>query len=159
MKMPTDARARQTSVTCRKSTNEENRRLHNWSEGLEGHMARVEAEQHSAVARLQEAIAAGGSKVKENLSNGQGGVAKLKEDMMLTKRMMRKTFFAPFVKKEKPRLEDGQETDNMYDTSDGILAHLTRQCSGNVHDVHVVNVISGSFEKETQSAGNVTKCR
>jgi hypothetical protein len=36
------------------------------------------------------------------------------------------------------------------DVPDGIIAHLTRECGGNVHDRHVVEVTSGSFEKETQ---------
>jgi hypothetical protein len=37
-----------------------------------------------------------------------------------------------------------------FDVPDGIIAHLTRQCGGNVHDCYVVNVTCGSFEKETQ---------
>jgi hypothetical protein len=45
----------------------------------------------------------------------------------------------------------------MYDIPDGIIAHLTAECGGNVHDVHVINVTSGSFEKETQNASNVAK--
>jgi hypothetical protein len=32
---------------------------------------------------------------------------------------------------------------------DGIIARLTRECGGNVHGRHVVDVTSGSFEKET----------
>jgi hypothetical protein len=39
-----------------------------------------------------------------------------------------------------------------FDVPDGIIAHLTRECSGNVHDCHVVEVTSGSFEKETEGA-------
>jgi hypothetical protein len=35
---------------------------------------------------------------------------------------------------------------------DGIIAHLTRECGGNVHDVHVVDVTCGSFEKVTYGA-------
>jgi hypothetical protein len=35
------------------------------------------------------------------------------------------------------------------DVPDGIIAHLTRECGGNVHDRNVVNVTSGSFEKVT----------
>jgi hypothetical protein len=35
---------------------------------------------------------------------------------------------------------------------DGIIAHLTRECGGNVHDRHVVEVTSGSFERETLGA-------
>jgi hypothetical protein len=38
------------------------------------------------------------------------------------------------------------------DVPDGIIAHLTRECGGNVHDRHVVDVTSGSFEKETYTA-------
>jgi hypothetical protein len=39
-----------------------------------------------------------------------------------------------------------------YDVPDGISAHLTRECGGNVHDRHVVDVTCGSFEKETMGA-------
>jgi hypothetical protein len=39
-----------------------------------------------------------------------------------------------------------------FDVPDGIIAHLTRECGGNVHDCHVVEVRSGSFEKETYGA-------
>jgi hypothetical protein len=35
------------------------------------------------------------------------------------------------------------------DVPDGIIANLTRECSGNVHNHHVVEVTSRSFEKET----------
>jgi hypothetical protein len=38
------------------------------------------------------------------------------------------------------------------DVPDGIIAHLTRECGGNVHDRNIVNVTSGSFEKETAGA-------
>jgi hypothetical protein len=39
-----------------------------------------------------------------------------------------------------------------FDVPDGIIAHLTRVCGGNVHGRHVVNVTCGSFEKETYRA-------
>jgi hypothetical protein len=35
---------------------------------------------------------------------------------------------------------------------DGIIAHLTRECGGNVHDAKVVDISCGSFEKETDEA-------
>jgi hypothetical protein len=38
------------------------------------------------------------------------------------------------------------------DVPDGIIAHLTRECGGNVHKRHIVDVTSGSFEKETFGA-------
>jgi hypothetical protein len=38
------------------------------------------------------------------------------------------------------------------DVPDGIIAHLTREFGGNVHDHHVVEVTSRSFEKETDGA-------
>jgi hypothetical protein len=37
----------------------------------------------------------------------------------------------------------------------GIIARLTREFGGNVHDQPVVDVTSGSFEKETQRASNI----
>jgi hypothetical protein len=39
-----------------------------------------------------------------------------------------------------------------YDVPDGIIAHLTRECGGNVHERHVVDVTCGSFEKEPEGA-------
>jgi hypothetical protein len=38
---------------------------------------------------------------------------------------------------------------NHVDAPHGIVAHLTRECGGNVHDRHAVDVTSGPFEKET----------
>jgi hypothetical protein len=131
---------------------EENRRLHDSSERLKGKLARVEAGQQSDVARLQEEIAAGGSNVKEDLGTIQRDVAKLKEDMIVTRRMTGKDFFAPLVKKGKLRMRSGNRTDEIRDIPDGIIAHLTRECGGNVHDRHVVDVTCGSFEKETVGA-------
>jgi chromosome segregation ATPase len=58
---------------------EENRLVRKSSAGLKDHASRVEAGQQSAVARLQETITAGGSKVKEDLSNVQGELAKIKK--------------------------------------------------------------------------------
>jgi hypothetical protein len=46
--------------------------------------------------------------------------------------------------------EKGREVE--IDVPDGIIAHLTRECGGNVHDHHVVEVTSGSFEKVTHGA-------
>jgi hypothetical protein len=40
----------------------------------------------------------------------------------------------------------------MYDIPDGIIAHLTRDCGGNVHDPHVVDMSCASFEKEIREA-------
>jgi hypothetical protein len=42
-------------------------------------------------------------------------------------------------------MEKGED----FGIPDGIIAHLTRECGGNVHDHDVVEVTSGSFEKET----------
>jgi hypothetical protein len=41
-----------------------------------------------------------------------------------------------------------------FDLPDGIIAHLTRECGGNVHDRHIVDVKSGSFEKEIHGANH-----
>jgi hypothetical protein len=117
---------------------------------LKGQLARVEAGQQSAVGRLQEAIAAGGSKVKDDLSSVQGELAKLKEEIKRMKITTKQ--FPPSMKKGKLRYDDCEETGDMYDIPDGIIAHLTRECGGNVHDRHVVEVTSGSFEKERNGA-------
>jgi hypothetical protein len=58
--------------------------------------------------------------------------------------------FRPSMKKGKGKDWQGKEME--IDVPDGIIAHLTRECGGNVHDRHVVDVTSGSFEKETQGA-------
>jgi 16S rRNA G966 N2-methylase RsmD len=39
-----------------------------------------------------------------------------------------------------------------FDVPDGIIAHLTRECRGNVHDRKIVDVTCGSFEKEIEGA-------
>jgi hypothetical protein len=54
----------------------------------------------------------------------------------------------PSVKKWKLRLTSGTESTRMYGIPDGIIAHLTRECGGNLHDANVVEVTCGSFEKE-----------
>jgi hypothetical protein len=58
--------------------------------------------------------------------------------------------FPPSVKKGKAADRWGNEV--KFDVPDGIIAHLTRECGGNVHDRHVVKVTCGSFEKETVGA-------
>jgi hypothetical protein len=60
--------------------------------------------------------------------------------------------FLPLVKKVKLRYDDGNKTDEMFDMSDGIIAHLTRECRGNVHNGDVVEATCGSFQKETIGA-------
>jgi hypothetical protein len=40
---------------------------------------------------------------------------------------------------------------------DGIIMYLTRECCGNIHDRHVVDVTSGSFERETYEANPHTE--
>jgi hypothetical protein len=37
-----------------------------------------------------------------------------------------------------------------FDVPDGMIAHVTRECGGNVHDCGVVDVTCGSFEKEAR---------
>jgi hypothetical protein len=52
----------------------------------------------------------------------------------------------PAMKKGKGK--QGKE----YDVPDGIIAHLTRECGGNVHDHNVVEITSGSFEATPDKA-------
>jgi hypothetical protein len=101
--------------------------LRETSEGVKGQLGRVDAGQQSSVGR-------------EDFVNVAGDVGKLKEDMIVTMRMTGKEF-APSMKKGKK-----------FDVPDGIIAHLTRVCGGNVHDRHVIDITSGSFEKETHEA-------
>jgi hypothetical protein len=65
--------------------------------------------------------------------------------------------FPPWVKKGRITLqeeeqEEEEEKEEEIDVPDGIIAHLTRECGGNVHDRHVIDVTSGSFETETEGA-------
>jgi hypothetical protein len=60
--------------------------------------------------------------------------------------------FPPSLKKGTLRYSDGRQTDKMNDIPDGIVARLTRECGGNVHDRGVVDIACGSFEKETEGA-------
>jgi hypothetical protein len=175
---------------------EENGRLHNSSERLKGQLSRAEAWQQSDIARLQAAMAAGGSQVKEDLLNFQGELAKLKEEikrmkmttrqfplsvkkgtlgyaMMTATRPTRCTTsppvkvprplgpreqakpFPPSVQKGKAEDRWGREVE--INAPDRIISHVTKECGGNVHDRHVVEVTSGSFEKGTQSVSYVVK--
>jgi hypothetical protein len=59
------------------------------------------------------------------------------------------------MKKRKIQVKEGWWTNARtveIDVRDGIIAHLTRECSGNVHDCHVVEVTCRSFDKETHGA-------
>jgi hypothetical protein len=60
--------------------------------------------------------------------------------------------FLPSVQKGKLRVFGVSPTSVMYDIPDGIIAYLTTECSGNVHDCHIIDITSGSFEKETNGA-------
>jgi hypothetical protein len=57
--------------------------------------------------------------------------------------------FPPLLKKGKAKLWRGEVE---VDVPDGIIAHLTRECGGNVHDHNVFEVTSGSFERERYGA-------
>jgi hypothetical protein len=56
--------------------------------------------------------------------------------------------FPVSVKKGTTRAWMGNQVE--IDVLDGIIAHLTRECSGYVHNQQVVEVTPGSFEKETE---------
>jgi hypothetical protein len=53
--------------------------------------------------------------------------------------------FPPLVKKvmAKSALSGQSGKEIKIDMPDGIIAHLTRECSGNIHDRHVVDITSG----------------
>jgi hypothetical protein len=59
--------------------------------------------------------------------------------------------FPPSVRKMITTNVRGSSTIGI-DMPDGIIGHLTRECGGNVHDRHVVDVTSGSFERETEGS-------
>jgi hypothetical protein len=51
-----------------------------------------------------------------------------------------------------PLLKNGRD----FDVPDGIITHLTRECGGNVYEHQVVDVTSGSFEKETWESNPIS---
>jgi hypothetical protein len=57
--------------------------------------------------------------------------------------------FPPSVKKVTATNLRGSGTIGI-DVPDGIIGHLTRECGGNMHECHVVDITSGSFERETE---------
>jgi hypothetical protein len=58
--------------------------------------------------------------------------------------------FPPLVKKVMvTSVVFGDKRKMEIEVPEGMIAHLTRECGGNVHDRHVVEVTCGSFEKET----------
>jgi hypothetical protein len=62
-------------------------------------------------------------------------------------------YAAKQAKEFPPSMKKGQDSfAREYDVPDGIIAYMTRECGGNVHDRHVVHVTSGSFAKESQGA-------
>jgi hypothetical protein len=99
---------------------------------------------------IQEETAAGGSKVNQDLANLEREFAKLKEEIKRMKMKVKQ--FPPSVKKGKLLLLRDTMTQNMFNIPDGIIAHLTRACGGNVHDYQVIDVTCGSFEKEILGA-------
>jgi hypothetical protein len=121
---------------------DENQLLRESSEGLKVQLARGGAGQQSEAACLQETITAGGSKVKEDLRNVQRDVAKLKEDMIVTRWMTGKVLFEPSIRTGKLRLSDRGETREICDIPDGIIPHVAKACRGNVHDHKGVAVTS-----------------
>jgi hypothetical protein len=61
---------------------------------------------------------------------------------------------SPSLRKEKIQVDDrlGMDKRRMEmetDVHKGIIAHLERECGGNVHNRHVVDVTCGSFGNKT----------
>jgi predicted nuclease with TOPRIM domain len=112
----------------------ENLRLWESSEPLQGKLVRAEGRHQNAVDRLQETIAAGRSKTKDNFQKIQRDVAKLKAAMITTKRVTRKEF-VPSKNKQKK-----------FDVPGAIIVHLTRECRENVHDSGVIAMTVAYFE-------------
>jgi hypothetical protein len=115
---------------------------------LIGEVERAKEQQRAEIAGLKQRVEAleqdnrrlsgANETMRRDLGNMQQELAKLKEEI---KRMNMTKVFVPFVK------QGGR-----FGVPNGIVAHLTRKYGGNVHDCHVVEVTSGSFEKETHGA-------
>jgi hypothetical protein len=73
---------------------------------------------------------------KTIMSQGRA-LASMKEEMNMMKKMAAK-HFPPSVKKV-----------GRLVMPDGIIGHLTKECEGNVHDRKIIELITGSFARET----------
>jgi hypothetical protein len=51
------------------------------------------------------------------------------------------------------------EERSRFDIPDGIIAHLTRECGGNVYDCQVIKIMSGSLENETYGPPTLRRIR
>jgi serine/threonine protein kinase len=62
--------------------------------------------------------------------------------------------FPPSVKKGRLHLPVGGQTSCIYDIPDGIIAHLVRECGGNLHNRNVVEVTSSPLLSDYYGAKN-----
>jgi hypothetical protein len=138
------------------------------NEALKDWLSRVESGRQNDVDNLLEAIAEGIPKVKEDIANVQRELAALKGESTAIK-TNRQVFalpaprlpvatrnpgkqFPPSVKKKMVRI---QRNEVEIDVPDGIIAHLTRQCGGNVHDRGVIEVTSSKSVYPDDAAKNI----
>jgi hypothetical protein len=100
-------------------------------------------------------------KVRKDLMNLERELAQMKEEIITMKEKQvplvgevgqlkeaSKKLAAKMRHQFPPSLKKGKQ----FDLPDGIIAHVTRKCGRNMHDCHVVDVTSGSFERETNGA-------
>jgi hypothetical protein len=118
-----------------------NRRLRKLNKRMKTQLARAEPRQPNKVARLQEAIAVGGSKVRNDLGNVLGRLTKLKQEI---KRMKMAAKQIPLsLEKGKQRNHNGEESN----VPNGVITHLMRECGGNMYD-RIVDVTSRSCKSQ-----------
>jgi hypothetical protein len=123
---------------------------------------------------LGAALAEGSAKVQKDLTNMEQELAKLKGEVRTMKPRAEPPAPASSAPKPGPvkvsplpakqakqfprllksgKLRRGPGVIQVLgDLPDGIIAHLTRECGGTVHDCHVVDITSGSLETETNGA-------
>jgi hypothetical protein len=110
----------------------------------EGTIAKLTDENKAKEDRLMEEIAKLKEEIRQRAAEQDSHVKELTEAKDLWNKLR--------VKQFPPSVTIRSIGKITIDVPDGIIAHLTRECGGNVHDRHVVDVTCGSFEKETEGA-------
>jgi hypothetical protein len=87
-------------------------------------------------------------RLKKDLTNLEQELTKLKAEMRATKPAPVPPSTPPPPKPAR-QFPPSMKRGSLFVIPDGIIAHLKRECGGNVHDRDVVNVTCGSFEKQT----------
>jgi hypothetical protein len=100
------------------------------------------------VRQLERRLAEGDPKVNDHLATVQRELAVMKEEIRVMKPKHESLVQPAALQRAETRFPPCVRKGNQFEVPHGIIAHLTRVCGGNVHERKVVEVTSGSFEKQ-----------